>query len=69
MKQLSRFRTENAVTAKGWTRWVQPRPSRYLMKCCDCGLVHEMQFRVTSDKAQFRARRFGQRKRAATRLK
>ena len=26
--------------------WVQPRMDRYYMKCCDCGLVHRMQFRV-----------------------
>lgn len=30
----------------GWSDWVQPRHSRYLLKCCDCGLVHVMQFRV-----------------------
>lgn len=27
-------------------QWVQPRMRRYLMKCCDCGLVHRMEFRV-----------------------
>lgn len=26
--------------------WVQPRRKNYLMKCCDCGLVHRMNFRV-----------------------
>lgn len=30
----------------GWTNWVCPKPDSYLMKCCDCGLVHEMQTRV-----------------------
>lgn len=52
-----RFRSESAVTREGWTRWVQPNPECYWMKCCDCGLVHEMQFRVDGDRAQFRARR------------
>ena len=30
----------------GWSEWVQPVMQRYLMACCDCGLVHEMQFGV-----------------------
>lgn len=28
----------------GWTDWIYPISKGYLMKCCDCGLVHEMQF-------------------------
>lgn len=29
----------------GWSEWVFPAPkTNYLFKCCDCGLVHEMQF-------------------------
>lgn len=32
--------------ADGWTRWVQPKMDGYKMGCCDCGLVHKMQFRV-----------------------
>ena len=30
----------------GWSEWVCPDPDQYFMKCCDCGLVHEMQFMV-----------------------
>lgn len=30
----------------GWTDWVTPVPQGYLMQCCDCGLVHEAEFRV-----------------------
>ncbi len=26
--------------------WVQPVPRGYLLKCCDCGLVHRLDFRV-----------------------
>lgn len=26
--------------------WVQPIRKDYLMKCCDCGLIHRMQFRL-----------------------
>jgi hypothetical protein len=32
----------------GWTDWICPKPTSYLMKCCDCGLVHEMQTRVAN---------------------
>jgi hypothetical protein len=31
---------------EGWSEWVCPDPKSYLMKCCDCGLVHEAQFVV-----------------------
>lgn len=30
---------------EGWSEWVHPLPG-YLMQCCDCGLVHEMQFEI-----------------------
>ena len=29
--------------------WVQPVKRGYLMKCCDCGLVHRVDFRVVKD--------------------
>ena len=29
-----------------WSEWVNPNNDSYMMKCCDCGLVHEMQFKV-----------------------
>jgi hypothetical protein len=29
-----------------WSEWVCPDPTQYFMKCCDCGLVHKMQFKV-----------------------
>jgi len=28
----------------GWSEWVFPTQKSYMFKCCDCGLVHEMQF-------------------------
>lgn len=28
--------------------WVQPKMSGYKMACCDCGLVHNLNFRVIS---------------------
>jgi transcription elongation factor Elf1 len=30
----------------GWCDWVCPKPRGYLMQCCDCGLIHEVDFRV-----------------------
>lgn len=29
----------------GWSEWVNPNPSQpYKMECCDCGLVHDLEF-------------------------
>ena len=33
-------------SASDWSEWVCPDPEQYFMKCCDCGLVHKMQFKV-----------------------
>ena len=46
----------------GWSDWQQPRRKGYRMGCCDCGLVHLMDFRVIKRKdghcyIQFRAKR------------
>ena len=30
--------------------WIHPERKYYYMKCCDCGLVHRMEFRVLKDK-------------------
>lgn len=35
--------------------WVQPIKKGYKMACCDCGLVHSMNFRVVKGKIQFQA--------------
>jgi hypothetical protein len=34
----------------GFCNWVCPKPTGYLMQCCDCGLVHEVDFRVAKYK-------------------
>ena len=34
--------------------WVQPIRRGYKMCCCDCGLVHKMDFRVKNRRVQFR---------------
>lgn len=30
----------------GWCRWVPVKMRGYKMACCDCGLVHDMQFKA-----------------------
>jgi hypothetical protein len=36
---------EPAVDDDGWSDFVHPLPG-YKMQCCDCGLIHEMDFRI-----------------------
>lgn len=39
----------------GWCEWVFPSTKKnYLMKCCDCGLVHEVQFKAFAETHQKR---------------
>lgn len=35
--------------------WVQPKRKGYKMRCCDCGLVHKLDFRIVKGRIQFRA--------------
>lgn len=35
-----------------WSDWVCPDPKGYLMKCCDCGLVHEAEFGLVRYKSE-----------------
>lgn len=53
---MSRYRKE-VEGDDGWSDWIHPLPG-YKMACCDCGLVHNLQFRI-DDAAQinFRAQR------------
>jgi hypothetical protein len=37
--------------------WVQPVPAGYRMACCDCGLVHELDFRIHEGRVQMRGKR------------
>lgn len=46
MAKLKRLRKEKETTVRGFSRWVQPVMKGYKMGCCDCGLVHEMEFKV-----------------------
>lgn len=42
MKKLKQVK----ALKSGWSRWEMPVMTGYLMGCCGCGLVHEMEFQV-----------------------
>jgi len=46
------FIKHEAENSDDWSEWVCPNPSGYLMKCCDCGLVHEAEFGVVRYKSE-----------------
>lgn len=37
--------------------WVQPKRHGYRMRCCDCKLVHIVDFRIKNGRVQFRPMR------------
>ncbi len=47
---------KHEVDEDGWTEWFVPAVG-YKMRCCDCGLVHEVGLRVKRGEIQMRARR------------
>jgi hypothetical protein len=52
--------TQHAAGQGGWTDWIRPVPAGYRACCCDCGLVHEIEFRVADGiepSVEFRVRR------------
>ena len=48
----SEFFTHCVDQPYDWSEWVCPNPESYLMKCCDCGLVHEAEFGVVRYKSE-----------------
>lgn len=49
MRTMTRFK--NCKPGK----WEQPVMHGYLQQCCDCALVHRMDFRVVKGRVQYRA--------------
>jgi hypothetical protein len=43
--------------ADGWSEWIQPVEAGYKMACCDCDLVHTLDFRIHEGRVQLRASR------------
>jgi hypothetical protein len=54
MARIIKYEVDNV---KDWTPWVQPVPKNYRMACCDCGLVHNLEFRIHKGRIQFRVQR------------
>ena len=46
------YETHKVDQPYDWSEWVCPDPKGYLMKCCDCGLVHEAEFGVVRYKSE-----------------
>ncbi len=62
---MKRRRYKQEVAGKrGWSRWIFPihgmGNKNYRLACCDCHLVHDMQFRVVNiagkDKVSFKVK-------------
>lgn len=47
--------------------WVEPVHRKFSLQCCDCALVHDMDFRVVKGAVQFRVRKVNHRATAAAR--
>jgi hypothetical protein len=56
---MARYRQEvGGETGDGdWTRWIRATTTPYRIACCDCGLVHDLEFQVVDGQVEFRARR------------
>jgi hypothetical protein len=35
--------------------WLRPKPGIHKMRCCDCGLTHQMEYRIVDGRVEFRA--------------
>lgn len=44
-----KFKPVEALDATGWSDWIFPKPRKpYHMMCCDCGLVHDLEFQAAT---------------------
>lgn len=53
---MRRKYVKHRIDSKGWTRWIRPIMKGYRLNCCECNLVHEMEFRIHKGRPEFRAR-------------
>ena len=37
----------------GWSDWIRPKMKGYRLACCDCGLVHTIDFHVAERDGEF----------------
>jgi hypothetical protein len=47
--------------------WIRPRMRDFREQCCDCGLIHRLDFRIVDGAIEFRTRRDGRATAAARR--
>jgi hypothetical protein len=41
----------------GYGEWTRPRMRNFREQCCDCGLIHRLDFRIVAGQIEFRTRR------------
>jgi hypothetical protein len=51
---MSKRVTYDVISYGEWTR---PRMANFREQCCDCGLIHRLDFRIVDGKVEFRTRR------------
>jgi hypothetical protein len=49
--------------------WIRPRMRNFREQCCDCGLIHRLDFRIVDDRIEFQTRRDNRATAAARRSK
>jgi hypothetical protein len=54
---MPRFKRYEVDSYNDWTEWVQPIEQGYKFCCCDCGLVHQMNFRIEDGRVQLQVKR------------
>jgi hypothetical protein len=51
---MTRRTTYDVISYGEWTR---PRLRNFREQCCDCGLIHRLDFRIVDGRIEFRTRR------------
>ncbi|MCC6779757.1 MAG: hypothetical protein IT537_24515 [Hyphomicrobiales bacterium] len=54
-RRTKRERVRYDVVAYG--TWTRPRLRNFREQCCDCGLIHRLDFRIVDGRIEFRTRR------------
>lgn len=55
---MPKYPVATQKSIKAFTSWIQPDMGDFKFACCDCGMVHDMRFRVVGHGAvQFKLRR------------
>lgn len=48
--------SKEEIDKKGWTGWIYPNMRIYRLGCCDCGLIHDLKFKVEGNRVKFKAK-------------